>query len=83
MIQSSKHHVFIMLKASFFSIHDYWQMTNLSGESRGSFLILIFHSHHNRQAVIVVLISKGQEDGFHLVGRAAAQMFALKTNETI
>ena len=62
-------------------IHDCWQMTNLNGNSGGSFLVLIFYSHHNRQAVIVVLISKRQEDRFDLICIAAAQMFALKTNQ--
>lgn len=45
--------------------------------------MFIFHSHHNRQAVIVVLIAKRQEDRFHNKCITAAQMFALKTKEKI
>lgn len=61
-----------------FELHEYWKITNLSGDSCGGFLIFIFYSHHNRQTVIVVLISERQVYRLHLSCITAAQMIALK-----
>ena len=83
-IKSELFHFLMFLFLSLTSVAHHWlMMTNLSADSCGNFLISILHCHHNRQTVIVVLVSEWQEDRFHLICITAAQMFSWKTKETI
>lgn len=55
-----------------------WQDTHLSEDGRVGYIMFILHSHHNRQTVITVHISKRKVQRFHLLCIAAAQMSTLK-----
>lgn len=59
------------------------QTTNLSGDSCGEFLVVIFHSHLNHQTVVVVLISNRQVHRFHLSCVTAEQMVTFKKKNKI